>query len=46
MNLVVAHAPSPVVVGPSEWGFVVLTSVIIFIFVGPKIWKQFRSTEA
>ena len=46
MNFVVAHAPSPVVVGPIEWGFVALTSAIIFIFVGPKIWKQFSSTEA
>ena len=47
MNIVVAHFdPSPVSVGPVEWGFVALTSAIIFFFVGPKIWKQFRSKEA
>ena len=47
MNIVVAHFdPSLVSVGPVEWGFVAPTSAIIFFFVGPKIWKQFRSKEA
>ena len=43
MILTVAHAASPVVLGPVEWGFVALSSAIIFIFVGPKIWAQFKS---
>lgn len=39
----IAHAAPPLIVGPVEWGFVALTSAIIFVFVGPKIWKQFKS---
>lgn len=47
MKVVVAHFdPSPVSVGPTEWAFVALTSAIIAIFLGPKVWKQFRSKEA
>mgnify|MGYP005640289661 CR=1 FL=1 len=41
----IAHAAPPLIVGPVEWGFVALTSAIIFVFVGPKIWKQFKSAD-
>lgn len=41
----IAHASPPVVVGPVEWGFVALTSFIIFFFVGPKIWRQFKTAD-
>jgi hypothetical protein len=41
----IAHAAPPFFVGPVEWGFVALTSSIIFVFVGPKIWKQFKSAD-
>jgi hypothetical protein len=39
----IAHAAPSVVVGPVEWGFVALSSAIIFIFLGPKIWAQFKA---
>ena len=35
----IAHSVNAVNVGPVEWGFVALTSAIIFFFVGPKIWR-------
>ena len=41
----IAHAAPPLSVGPIELGFVALTSIIIFVFVGPKIWRQFKSAD-
>ena len=45
MNFYVGHAAPDVVVGPVEWGFVALASAIIFIFLGPKIWAQFKTQD-
>jgi hypothetical protein len=45
MMFALAHAPSPVVMGPYEWGFVVLSSVIIFSILGKRLWLDLKGTS-
>ena len=44
MITVVAHAAQDLRVGPNEMGFVLLASVIIFTILGPRIWRDFKSS--
>ena len=41
MIAVVAHAQAPVHLGTAEWGFVALSSVIIFSILGKRLWQDF-----
>ena len=42
MNFVIAHAAAPVNLGIEEWGFVALSSAIIFAILGKRLWLDFR----
>ena len=44
MNAVVAHAAPEVNIGMNEIGFVLLASVIIFTILGPRLWRDFKSS--
>lgn len=44
MIIVVAHAAQDLNVGVNEMGFVLLASVIIFAILGPRLWRDFRSS--
>ena len=44
MITVVAHAAQDLNVGANEMGFVLLASVIIFAILGPRLWRDFRSS--
>jgi len=41
--MTLGHAAAPLVIGTIEMGFVGLASALIFVFVGPKIWAQFKT---
>ena len=41
MIAIVAHAQAPVHLGLAEWGFVALSSVIIFSILGKRLWQDF-----
>ena len=41
MMYVVAHAQAPVHLGWEEWGFVALSTVIIFSILGKRLWSDF-----
>ncbi len=43
MKTVVAHATPELTLGPNEWGFILLATVIIFAILGPRLWRDFRS---
>jgi len=43
VNPIVAHAQLPVELGPSEYFFVALSTVIIFAFLGPKLWADLKA---
>jgi hypothetical protein len=45
MMFALAHAQSPVVMGPYEWGFVALSSVIIFSILGKRLWLDFKDAS-
>ena len=45
MMFALAHAPAPVVMGPYEWGFVALASVIIFSILGKRLLADFRDAS-
>ena len=42
MMFVVAHAQAPVHLGLEEWGFVALSTAIIFSILGKRLWRDFR----
>jgi hypothetical protein len=44
MITVIAHGVPEIRVGPTEMGFVLLASVIIFAILGPRLWRDFRSS--
>ena len=42
MNFIVAHAQAPVNLGVAEWGFVALSTAIIFSILGKRLWLDLR----
>ena len=42
---VIAHAELPFSAGPLEWAFVGVASTIIFAILGPRIWRDFSTTD-
>ena len=45
MMFALAHAQMPVSLGPGEWGFVALASVIIFSILGKRLWLDLTGSN-
>ncbi len=45
MSPVFAHVEAPVHLGPPEWFFVGLATVIILAILGPRIRRELRSSD-
>jgi hypothetical protein len=45
MMFALAHSQAPVVMGPYEWGFVALASVIIFSILGKRLWLDLKDAS-
>jgi hypothetical protein len=43
MTFIVAHAQAPFIFGNTEAFIVALSTVIIFAFMGPKLWADFKT---
>jgi hypothetical protein len=44
MTFIIAHAQAPFLFGNTEAFYVGLSTVIIFAFLGPKLWADFKTS--